>query len=390
MRPRHAAVALLVAAVLPACDSSPTTPTPPPTVCSFQISSPVQSFDSDGGTTTIAVATTAQCTWTARTDASWITIVSGPGGTGPGSIGIAVASNPDAGAREGNVSVADQLLRMTQGGREPVPCSYVLASGSQRVGPDGGTGVATVTTEARCSWTAATTESWLTVSPTQGTGSAELTFTAAPWQGTVERSAEIRVADQRVTVRQDPPAPTSCEYAVTPLELTLHWHHTGGQVQLTTRSGCTWTVTAGEPWITVTGPSARDGDGTVQFSNSIYTDESTRRAPIQLRWPTPTAGQNVWITQEGCRYGLSETSRSFPAAGGSAYVDVYTQPLTAACAIGCSWTAEPNVSWIQITSGSPGAGDNRFYYQVLANSSGAVRTGHITVMGRVLSITQTP
>lgn len=390
MRPRLAVGALLLA-VLPGCDSSPTTPTPPPTVCAYQLSAPVQSFNSTGGTTNITVATSAQCTWTARADASWITVVSGASGTGPGSIGIAVASNPDAAAREGNVSVADQSLRMTQEGREPAPCSYTLTSGSQRVGPEGGSGVATVTTEARCSWTATTTESWLTVSPAQGTGTANVTFTAAPWSGTTERSAAIRVADQSVTIRQDPPAPTNCEYAVNPVELTLHWHQTGGQVQITTRGGCTWTVTAGEPWITVIGPSAREGDGTVQFSTSVYTDESRRSAPIQLRWPTPTAGQNVWVTQEGCRYGLSQSNVSFPAAGGTAYVDVYTQPLSSACSIGCSWAAvSSQPEWIRITSQMPRGGDDRFYFEVLKNETGVVRTGRISVMGKVVLITQTP
>jgi hypothetical protein len=170
--------------------------------------------------------------------------------------------------------------------------------------------------------------------------------------------------------------------------MTLHWHHTGGEVRLTTRGGCPWTVEAGEPWITVSGPTARDGEGPVQFTTPVFTDETRRAAPIELRWPTPTAGQNVWITQEGCRYGLSETSRMFTAAGGSGRIDVFGDPFTPVCSLGCPWTVLSQVSWIRITSGSPGSGDNPFSYEVQANGTGQTRTGTMTVMGRIVTITQ--
>jgi hypothetical protein len=388
MRPCVVAGALLLAAVASGCDSSPTTPTPTPGACAYQLSAPARSFNADGGATTITVATGAQCSWSARADASWITIVSGVTGTGPGAIGITVASNPEAGTREANITVADQSLRMSQEGRQPSACSYAFTSGSQRVGSEGGTGVATVTTEARCSWTVTTSDSWLTVSPSEGSGTANVTFTVAPWTGTTERSATMRVMDQTLTVRQDPPAPQNCEYSVSPVEMTLHWHHTGGEVRLTTRGGCPWTVEAGEPWITVSGPTARDGEGPVQFTTPVFTDETRRAAPIELRWPTPTAGQNVWITQEGCRYGLSETSRMFTAAGGSGRIDVFGDPFTPVCSLGCPWTVLSQVSWIRITSGSPGSGDNPFSYEVQANGTGQTRTGTMTVMGRIVTITQ--
>ena len=338
----------------------------------------------------MTVATAAGCSWSANLNASWMTIVSGASGSGPGTIALTVASNPEPSEREGAVSVADQVVRMTQRGREQTACTYRLTSGAQRFGPEGGHAVANVTTEARCSWEATSTAGWLTLSPTSGTGTANVTFTAAPWTGTTDRKAEIRVADQSLTIRQDPPVPGDCEYTVSPLEFTLHWHQTGGQVSVTTRRGCTWTVRAAEPWITVPGAADRDGDGTVQFTMQEYTGETTRRAPIEIRWPTPTAGQNVWINHEGCRYALSETTRTFTSAGGKATVDVFAGAVTPSCSLGCPWTVEASDDWIRITSGTPGSGDDTVFYEVLANETGKPRTGKLTMRDRTLTITQTP
>ncbi|HXW06639.1 MAG TPA: BACON domain-containing carbohydrate-binding protein [Vicinamibacterales bacterium] len=279
---------------------------------------------------------------------------------------------------------------MSQQGREAAPCTYALRSGAGRFGPEGGSAVATVTTEARCSWSATTTDDWLTVDPTEGTGTASITFRAAPYTGATERKANIQVADQTWTVRQDPPSAAECTYSVTPAEIVLHWHHTGGEVRVSTRAGCSWTVSTGEAWLNVSGPTAREGDGGVQFTTGIYTVDGTRRAPIEVRWPTATAGQNVWVVHEGCRYGMDESTRTFTAAGGQAQVMVVTQPVSSSCMQGCPWTAVSDSSWIRILSGSPGVGDNPFSYEVLPNTTGVSRTGAITVMGHRVPIVQTP
>ena len=111
-----------------------------------------------------------------------------------------------------------------------------------------------------------------------------------------------------------------------------------------------------------------------------------------VRWPTPTAGQNVRVSQAGCRYGVSKSAISFTSAGGSSSFEVLQQsdPYTCGGATQdrCVWTATSNASWITITSSMPRAGDNPVFFTVAPNESTGARTGTIVVRDKVIQITQ--
>jgi hypothetical protein len=337
----------------------------------------------DGGTVTITVTTGAGCAWSARTDAAWLTIQSGASGTGPGTISVAAGANADASAREATVTVAEQSVKLTQPGR--TPCTYVVAPGDVRVGSEGGAGTVTITAPSHCAWTASS-DAWIALSVTSGSGDATLNYTVAGWTGTSERSGEVRVEGQRVRIRQSRD-PRTCVYTVSPTEFVLHWHDEGGDIRVTTDADCAWTIGESTDWLSTTGAASRTGSNTAHFATGAYLVDATRRAPIEIRWQTATAGQNVWITQEGCRYGAGPSSFTFTAAGGTGRVTVVTQPVTSSCRIGCPWTAESTATWIRITSGSPGSGDDEFRFQVDANTGGA-RSGTIRVGGQTVTIAQ--
>jgi hypothetical protein len=187
-----------------------------------------------------------------------------------------------------------------------------------------------------------------------------------------------------------PPAPTpqpsACSYAASPVDVTEHWHGTGFIVTINTSPGCGWTASGSEPWIKVD-RAAGDGSALVAVSHDIFIEDATRHAAVQVRWPTPTGGQNVSVAQEGCSYGFDRTPASFPASGGTRRVTVVTQAVSASCPLGCPWTAASTAPWIHINSSMPRAGDDAFSYEVEANSGGA-RVGTITVAGRALSVGQ--
>ena len=388
MRPCHflavsGAAALLACA---ACGKSPSEPTPPPSPsCSFQLTASASNFGFEGGTASIVVSTGAACSWTAQAGSSWVTIQSGASGTGPGTITLAISSNADASAREATVVVAGQSVRLTQQGR--AACDYAISPDAARFDAGGGTGSVAVTTAAHCAWTATTSEAWITFTSAAGTGSGVVNYSVAGWSGSDdERTGTIRVAGAVATVRQSRD-PRTCTYTVTPTEIVLHWHGEGGDIRVSTDADCTWTVRDSADWISTPGAESRTGSATAHFVTSIYTMDATRRAPVEIRWPTPSQGQNVWVTQEGCRYGAYPTSLAFAAGGGSDYVNVLTQPVTAACNLGCPWTAEPSASWIRIASGSPGSGDDRFRVEVGPNT-GAARSGTIRVGSQTITVSQ--
>ena len=56
------------------------------------------------------------------------------------------------------------------------------------------------------------------------------------------------------------------------------------------------------------------------------------------------------VNKDMCTYSISQTNASFSASGGTGSVSVTTQP-------GCTWTASSGASWLTITSGKNGTGN---------------------------------
>jgi hypothetical protein len=82
------------------------------------------------------------------------------------------------------------------------PCSYSLSSSNGQFAASGGTGSFIVQAQAGCSWSAAPSVSWITISGANtGTGSGTVSFVVAPNAG-AGRSGTINIANQQFTVSQ--------------------------------------------------------------------------------------------------------------------------------------------------------------------------------------------
>ena len=88
------------------------------------LSSDSATFESDGGESTVDVASLEGCSWTASANDDWITITGEPSGSGNGSVAFTVDANPTALERSGSITVEGQVLTITQTG---VACSYALS-----------------------------------------------------------------------------------------------------------------------------------------------------------------------------------------------------------------------------------------------------------------------
>lgn len=85
---------------------------------SISISPTSQSFSAAGGSGTIRVSACTNCSWAAVSNAAWVTITSGWSGTGSGTLGYAVRSNPVKATRKATITVAGKVFTVSQkGGR---------------------------------------------------------------------------------------------------------------------------------------------------------------------------------------------------------------------------------------------------------------------------------
>lgn len=88
----------------------------PQAACSYSISPTSQSFTDPGGSASINVTARADCSWSAVSNASWITIGQVTAAKGTGTVYYKVAPNPTPGTvRNGSIQVAGQSFAVSQG-----------------------------------------------------------------------------------------------------------------------------------------------------------------------------------------------------------------------------------------------------------------------------------
>ncbi|MCX8031517.1 MAG: carboxypeptidase regulatory-like domain-containing protein [Thermodesulfovibrionales bacterium] len=83
--------------------------------CTYSISPTSQTFPKEGGIGTVNVITNSDCSWTAQSNISWITITSGNAGSGNGTLSYSVASN-SGGSRTGTLTIAGKTFTVSQAG----------------------------------------------------------------------------------------------------------------------------------------------------------------------------------------------------------------------------------------------------------------------------------
>jgi all-beta uncharacterized protein/BACON domain-containing protein len=381
-----ALITLCVACVSAGCGSTVASSTAPsPAKCGVTVSAPAASIDPAGATATVAVSTQAECTWSASSEANWITGLTPASGQGTGEIKATVAPNPAASSRQGDVVVNGIRAQIRQ---EGASCQFELSAGAQDFDALGGTARIGVTTAAGCAWSARVDAPWISVtSGSTGTGPGTVTIVVGANPGNA-RSASLTVADRTIRITQGaknvlPPPTPACVYAVTPAAASIAANGGGATLSLDTASGCEWTAASNAAWLTITSDTHSFGPAPVTFVAAANTG-AARTGTLSI------AGQVVTVTQAAasgppapsCSYTVNPTTLSLPSSGST------RSSFTVTTTSGCSWTTTTNVSWITITSGASGSGNGTVDISVAANTTTSVRTGTLTIAGHQVTVTE--
>src|SRR5207245_2292893 len=97
-------------------DSQTFTVTQAGITCSYSLFPSAASCSSSSTTSSFNVTSPSGCSWTAVSSASWLTINSGSTGSGSGNVTYALAANSSSSSRSSTVTVAGQVLTVTQNG----------------------------------------------------------------------------------------------------------------------------------------------------------------------------------------------------------------------------------------------------------------------------------
>ena len=160
-----------------------------------------------GATFNMEVFAPSGCAWTATSAGNpWITfssILSSASGTGTAGASISVAANSGV-ARTATVAFSTgQSIVITQG---PGGCSYAFSTTTGTVVAGGGSGSAPLTAGAGCTWNAVSSEPWLTLSTTSGSGNGSIAYSATANPNAVSRTGTITVGTAVYTITQSAPA----------------------------------------------------------------------------------------------------------------------------------------------------------------------------------------
>ncbi|HEY7191028.1 MAG TPA: BACON domain-containing carbohydrate-binding protein [Vicinamibacterales bacterium] len=255
--------------------------------CTYSISNTEANIGPDATQGTVSVIAGAGCTWTATSNASWITVASGATGTGNGQVLLTLAANTGA-ERTGTATIATRTFTVTQRAFMPA-CTYSISPSSLSVGPGDGSGTVSLSTGSGCSWTTVSSAAWLTVTQgASGSGNGVIAFSVVANSGAA-RTATLTIATQVFTLTQAAGV-APCRYAISPTSQTVPASGGSGTTNVTTAGGCAWTASSNVPWITVTSGASGTGNGSVSFTVAANTAAS-RSGTLTI------GGQTFTVTQ---------------------------------------------------------------------------------------------
>ena len=236
-------------------------------------------FDAEGDTKTVTVTGEG---WTAAPDAAWIVVENTTDGTG-----FTVTVGATTEERTGTIVVSNadrsHTVGVAQNAPTVDPAILVLDPDELTFAVEGGERTVTVTSD--LTWTATTTDGWLTVTKLDDTRlkvEAALNTTA----GELAREGSVTVSngenEETITISQASPEPVDPSIAIDPESLAFTFE--GGEQTVAVTSALDWTVSTIDAWITAT----KNGD-TFTVSVTANTGAAGREGSVTVDNGTQTA-----------------------------------------------------------------------------------------------------
>jgi uncharacterized repeat protein (TIGR03803 family) len=287
------------------------------------------------------------------------------------------------GANDGGTVFKLAVNGSSGGGGGTGSCTYALSSPSASPSAAGGAATVGVTASNGCAWTAASNDSFITVtSGSSGSGNGTVHYTVASNTSSNAQVGTMTIAGETFTVTEAGTTSSSgggCTFTLKASSVVIPAKGGSGTVSVKPEGkDCEWTAVSNDPFITITSGSSGTGNGTVKFTIPGNTNST------QLIGTMTIAGLNVTIAQVagGCSYALSPKDEKVKDTGGTGKVAV-TPNFT-----DCDWTAVSNNGFITVTAGASGAGKGTVSYIVATNATTVPLTGSITIGGETFAIDQ--
>jgi len=294
---------------------------PCPSCAPFTIAPPSRSHGAGSETNSVSVTTSqAGCTWTAASNAVWLTITSATSGTGSGIVNYSVAANPVSTSRTGNLTIAGQIFSANQTGTSnPTPILNSISPNSAAAG-------------------SSTVD--LTVNGTGFVSDSVVRWNGGPLLTTFLNGNQLRAiipgtnlaASGIANVSVFSPSPgggsstnqtftITSVCAVASITPTARSHGPGqeqGAINvMTSQPNCGWTAMSNNSWITIVSGSSGIGNGLIEYSLNANPSLGFRSGVISV------GGQKFSVNQGGTTAGaqsiVDDWSPTSAVAGGPSF-----------------------------------------------------------------------
>lgn len=280
--------------------------------------------------------------WTSSVSDSWIMLSPDKGNSGKTTVSIEVAPNTSISERVGHVSIYTasnvrlQIKIVQMGIYIETDPTLDFSSVSESK---------SLTVKSNTDWEVISSPDWLTVAPTSGSGTADITLTSSDNPNTTSRTGEIEIGHVGlglkaiVSVSQ---AGKSLSTDVTLLEFT----DKAGEMTFNLVSDADWTSSKSSDWFSAS-PEAGNGNAVVNVAVQENTSVDERTGTIVYKYADKST--NVNVHQMAKYMNIDNRAFEFDSKGGTHTIELFTND---------SWTVEmeEEAPWLSLSQTS-GAGD---------------------------------
>ncbi|MCH5224100.1 MAG: BACON domain-containing protein [Muribaculaceae bacterium] len=314
-------------------------------------------FGASASSQTVKVS--SNFTWSVLVDKDWVTATKSENGE---TLNITVSENPENVYRSATISLKQENKTFAVITVGQFPAEINVSNGTVTFGNEASQTTITVTSET--SWTAAVSDSWIQVNPSEGGAGVTTVTIEVAQNGTVDQRTgfvSIRTGNQerlQIEIIQ------KGNYLDAESELKFYSREESKTVNIS--SNLNWEVTSMPEWLSVTPLSGRgNGEITVTVSENVSTNQ--RSGAIVITSPGLTISTSINVTQLGKTLTPSTTYLEFGDKGGEQQFEIISDG---------AWSSSASASWFSATPLS-GAGDALITVSVEENNAESERSGTI-------------
>lgn len=341
------------------------------------ISPPVWNIDHTSQSYDITV--TSATTWTVSENTSWLS-ASPAGGTGNGTVTVTVEENPSAQDRSATIVIGGRNHILSQDGAPPFtslnPVSQTVPHGGQTYG---------VNVDSNQDWTVFENLSWVSVTPTSGSGNSAVAITVQPNTSTNSRSGTVTIGGQAHNITQNG-APAFV--TVSPLTKTVDSSQQSYFITVT--SNGLWNIDLPPTFTAITSVLPQSGGtaGTTT-STSVRVSVANNSFAFARTDSFTVGGQTHTLTQQ------ANPTFTFTVNPPTSSVSHLAQSYDLTVLTNGNWTVSETLNWVTVTpmSGGPSPTPSTTIpvtVTLTENTARTSRKGTINLGGKTHTVTQGP